>query len=83
MADWSWERFWTVLEDYTPVWFALGVADVLFGLAALVSLLVQPFDTSNPGVVIAILDLVIAIAILVPLGYVLYRIRQRRRQRGY
>lgn len=83
MADWSWERFWAVLEDYTPVWFALGIADVLFGLAALVSLMVQPFDTSNPGVVIAVIDLSMAIVILVPLGYVLYRIRQRKQQREY
>lgn len=83
MADRSWELFWGILEDYTAVWTALAIAAVLFGAVSLVSLLAQPFDTSDPSVVIAVVNIVLVAVLLVPLGYVLYRIRQRAEQRNY
>lgn len=75
--SWSWERFWDVMESYSILWVSLAVADVLFGLLAVVSLLLIPFDMSNPSVVVAVIDLIIVAVVLLPLSYVLVRIRQR------
>lgn len=75
--SWSWERFWDVMESYSILWVSLAVVDVLFGLLAVVSLLLIPFDMSNPSVVVAVIDLIIVAVVLLPLSYVLVRIRQR------
>lgn len=75
--NWSWERFWDVMEGYSVLWVSLAVADVLFGLLAVVSLLLMPFDMSNPSVVVAVIDLIIVAVVLLPLSYVLVRLRQR------
>lgn len=79
MTTWSWERFWEAMESLSVLWFGLAVADVLFGLLAVVSLASMPIDRTDPAFVVAVLDLVIVVVTLVPLAYVLYRLRERER----
>ncbi|RDI69761.1 hypothetical protein [Halopelagius longus] len=79
--NWSREEFWERMEGFRVLWFCLAVADVLFGLVAVATLVVMPFDTSEPSVVIAVLDIAIVVVTLVPLTYVLYRLRQRQREK--
>ncbi|GGL38780.1 hypothetical protein GCM10009037_23010 [Halarchaeum grantii] len=80
MVRWSWDAFWDTVENFTPLWFALAVTDALIGLGLVYILLSQPFDTSDPSVVVATVDLAIVAVTLVPLCYVLYRIRQLKRE---
>lgn len=72
------ERFWDTMESFRTLWIVLAVSDLLFGLMLIAVLLLTPFDSSNPSVVVAVVDVVIVVVTLVPLLYVIRRIEQRR-----
>lgn len=78
MVRWSREEFWDAMENFTPLWLGLAVTDFLIGLGLVYILLSQPLDTSNPSDVVAVIDLAVVVVTLLPLSYVLYRIRQRK-----
>lgn len=80
MARWSRERFWDAMENFAALWFGLAVADALIGLGLVVILLSQPFDTHDPAVVVSVVDLAVVVVTVLPLSYVLYRVRQRREE---
>lgn len=81
MTSWSWERFWDAMESFRPLWYVLTAADLTFGLVAVVALTAIRFDSSNPAFVVVVLDLAIVAVTLVPLLYMLYRLRARERER--
>ena len=83
MEEKSWELFWDLLEDYAAVWTALAAATGLFGIASLVTLLVLPFNTSDPSVAISVVNVTLAGGLLLPLSYILYRIKKRSEKRNY
>ncbi|MDS0295736.1 hypothetical protein [Halogeometricum luteum] len=81
-SSWSWEEFWDVMESFSFLWFGIAVADLLFGLLAIVALAVASLDPSDPGYVVVVLDLVLVVVTLIPVSFVLYRLRQREIERA-
>ena len=78
MVRWSAEEFWDAMESFAMLWYGLAVADAVAGLVVLFLLLTTQFDTSDPSVIVSVLDLAVVVITLIPLGYVLYRVRERR-----
>ncbi|WP_139173385.1 hypothetical protein [Halogranum gelatinilyticum] len=70
------------MESFSYLWFGIAVADLLFGLLAVVALVVASLGPSDPGYVVVVLTLVLIVATLIPVSFVLYRLRQREIERA-
>ena len=81
-SSWSWEEFWDVMESFSFLWFGIAVADLLFGLLAVVAFVVAPLSPSDPGYVVIVLVFVLIAVTLIPVSFVLYRLRQREIERA-